>query len=77
LIDRDSVVDRLGDIRVPALAVHGEADLTIPMTSAEAFVAGVAGAELIRVPNAGHTTPLEAPDVVNEALNGFLGRVKR
>jgi pimeloyl-ACP methyl ester carboxylesterase len=76
LIHRDSVVDRLNEIRVPALAIHGEADLTIPISNAEEFAAGV-GAELVRVPGAGHTTPLEAPDVVNEALTRFLAGVKR
>ncbi len=77
LVDRDSVFDRLPEIHVPALAIHGELDAAIPVARAEEFVAGVAGAELVRIPNAGHTTPMETPDVVNEALSGFLAGVTR
>jgi 3-oxoadipate enol-lactonase len=77
LINRDSVVDRLQEIRLPALAIHGELDAAIPIARAEEFAAGVAGAELVRVPHAGHTTPMETPDVVNEALSGFLVGVTR
>jgi pimeloyl-ACP methyl ester carboxylesterase len=77
LIDRDTVVDRLGEIRVPTLVIHGELDAAILMERAEQMAAGIPGAELIRVPDAGHTTPLEAPDVVNQALAGFFSRVKR
>ncbi len=77
LIDRDSALERLGEIRVPTLVIHGELDGAIAMGSAEEVVGGIPGAELIRVPEAGHTTPLEAPDVVNQALAGFFSRVKR
>lgn len=74
LIERDSVVDRLGDIRVPALVIHGEEDAAIPMTQAEKMAEGIPDAELLRIPEAGHTTPLEAPDIVNEALAKLLER---
>lgn len=77
LIERDSVVDRLDEIRVPTLVIHGAVDAAIGMEKAEQLQAGIAGAELIRVPDCGHTPPLEAPDVVNQALAGFLARVKR
>lgn len=77
LLGRDSVVDRLGEIRVPTLVIHGEVDQAIGIERAEELADGIPGAELIRVPDAGHTTPLEAPDVVNEALGGFFARVKR
>jgi pimeloyl-ACP methyl ester carboxylesterase len=75
VIERDSVLDKLGEIRVPALVIHGEADASIPMSEAEAICSGIAGAELVRIPDAGHSTPLEAPDAVNVALAEFLGRL--
>ncbi len=77
LLGRETVVDRLGAIRVPTLVIHGEVDQAIPIDKAVELADGIPGAELIRVPDAGHTTPLEAPDVVNEALAGFFARVKR
>jgi pimeloyl-ACP methyl ester carboxylesterase len=77
LLGRDSVVDRLGEIRVPTLVIHGEVDQALPIAKGEELADGIPGAELLRVPDAGHSTPLEAPDVVNEALAGFFARVKR
>jgi 3-oxoadipate enol-lactonase len=77
LINRDRLVDRLDEIRVPTLVIHGEVDQALAIAEGEALAAGIPGAELIRVPDAGHSTPLETPDVVNEALAGFFARVKR
>lgn len=74
LIGRDSVVDKLGGIRVPTLVIHGEQDAAIGVHQAERLRDGIPGAELLLVPDAGHTTPLEAPDVVNAALARFLAR---
>lgn len=75
LVERDSVVDRLAEIRVPTIVVHGEQDAAIGMHQAERIASGIAGAELVRVPEAGHTTPLEASDLVNQTLARFLERV--
>jgi pimeloyl-ACP methyl ester carboxylesterase len=75
VIERDSVLDRLAQIRVPTLVIHGEQDAAIPMPEAEAIANGIPGAELVRIPDAGHSTPLETPDAVNAALAGFFGRV--
>jgi pimeloyl-ACP methyl ester carboxylesterase len=73
-IGRDSVLDRLGEIKVPVLVIHGEEDVAQPMAEAEKVVERIPGAELVRIPGAGHTTPLEAPDAVNDALSSFLAR---
>src|SRR2546423_3470349 len=37
LMDRDDVTHRLGEIRAPALVIHGENDTAIPMERAEAL----------------------------------------
>jgi pimeloyl-ACP methyl ester carboxylesterase len=75
IIERDPVTDRLSEIRVPTLVVVGEEDVSTPVDQAEKIANAVPEAELVRVPGAGHSTPLEAPDVVNEALAAFLARV--
>ena len=74
VIERDSVLDRLTEIRVPTLVIHGTDDASIPMAEAEAIANGIPGAELVQIPGAGHTTPIEAPDAVNDALTKFLAR---
>jgi pimeloyl-ACP methyl ester carboxylesterase len=75
IIERDSVLDRLGDIHIPALVIHGADDASIPVSEAEAIAKGIPGAELLVIPGAGHSTPLEAPDVVNAALGAFFARM--
>ena len=77
VLERDSVIERLGEITVPTLVIHGEQDSSISMLRAEALAEGIDGAELIKVPEVGHMVPVEAPDLVNEALSGFFSRVKR
>ena len=41
LISRDDITDRLGEIEVPALVVHGSADVSITMDKAERLAAGL------------------------------------
>src|SRR5262249_10213438 len=72
LADRDSVVDRLSAIAVPTLVIHGEVDAAIPIVHAETTASKIAGATLVRIPDCGHTAPIEAPDAVNAALASFL-----
>jgi pimeloyl-ACP methyl ester carboxylesterase len=75
--NRGSMVDRLGEVRVPTLVIHGELDAALGLSRAEALTNGIQGAELVRVQDAGHVPAVEAPDVVNEALAGFFSRVNR
>lgn len=75
LVTRRSVVDRLAEIHLPTLVIHGEGDAAIPIAQAETLANGIAGAELVRIPDCGHTAPLEAPDLVNRVLVEFVDRV--
>jgi pimeloyl-ACP methyl ester carboxylesterase len=75
LVERDSVVERLPQLDVPTLVIHGEQDASIPISQGETLASRIPDAELVRVPGVGHTAPLEAPDLVNGALAGFLSRV--
>ena len=73
LMDRDDVTGRLGEIEVPALVIHGEADTAIPMERAEELCAGLARCGgVVRVPGAGHAANLTHPEPCNEAIAGFL-----
>ncbi len=62
----------LAGIHVPALVVVGEEDTLTPPAAAEALKQGLAGAELVRVPGAGHLSNLEAPRAFNRAVAHFL-----
>jgi pimeloyl-ACP methyl ester carboxylesterase len=73
LMDRDDVTDRLGQIRAPALVIHGEEDSAIPMERAEELCQGLSGCEgVVRIPGAGHAANLTHPELVNAAISGFL-----
>lgn len=75
IVERDSLLDRAVEIRVPVLVIHGEEDMASSIAEAEKTVAAIKGARLVRLPGVGHTSPLEAPDEVNAALAEFLGGV--
>ena len=66
-------MDRLGDIRFPTLVVVGEDDRLTPPKYAEFLVRSIAGAQLARIPRAGHYVSLEQPAEVNRAIRDFLG----
>ena len=63
----------LGGIRCPTLVLVGDADELTPPELAKEICAGITGARLVVVPNCGHLSTLERPDVVNTALLEWLG----
>jgi pimeloyl-ACP methyl ester carboxylesterase len=67
------VMGRLGEIRLPTLVVVGEDDRLTPPKYAEFLARGIAGAQLARIPRAGHFVSLEQPANVNRAIRDFLG----
>jgi len=72
LVRRDSVVERLPEIGVPALVVVGDEDPMLPPPLSHRIHAGLADSRLATIPGAGHLTALEQPKRVNEALRAFL-----
>jgi pimeloyl-ACP methyl ester carboxylesterase len=67
------VMSRLDEIRLPTLVIVGEDDRLTPPKYAEFLARGIAGAELARIPRAGHFVSLEQPAEVNRAIRDFLG----
>jgi 3-oxoadipate enol-lactonase len=67
----------LATIRVPTLVLVGEEDTVTPPEEAELIAKGIAGAQLVRVPRAGHLANLENPQAVDAALRSFLRRALR
>jgi pimeloyl-ACP methyl ester carboxylesterase len=60
--------------RVPVTVVTGDSDRLIAPRLGEELAAAIPGAELVRVPGAGHVLILERPDVVNDAIIRLLTR---
>jgi pimeloyl-ACP methyl ester carboxylesterase len=72
LATRDDITGKLGQIKIPALVIHGDKDAAIALGLAEQLAAGLAGAELVVVPGAGHAANLTHPEAVNPAIERFL-----
>jgi pimeloyl-ACP methyl ester carboxylesterase len=73
--DRPDSRPTLATIDVPILVAVGEEDGLTPPEDADAMAAAVESARLLRVPGAGHLSPLERVDEVSEALVAFVGEV--
>lgn len=74
--DRDGVLDRLDEIEIPALVVHGEEDV-FEIERARETADRLPDSRLAAVPEAGHLSNLERPDRVTGALESFLADVYR
>jgi pimeloyl-ACP methyl ester carboxylesterase len=71
-LHRPGVEDRLGEIDVPVLIVHGEEDISLEPEMAEPMVDQLPDARMERIPEAGHSSNLENPEPVNAAIEDFL-----
>lgn len=75
LAERDDITDRLGEIDKPALVIHGDADMAIPLERAEIVANKLPDARLELIPGAGHAANLSHPEPVNRVLAEFLDRL--
>jgi pimeloyl-ACP methyl ester carboxylesterase len=72
LATREDIHDRLAEINIPALVVHGEADASIGLEIGRNLADGLPDAEFVIVPGAGHAANLTHPDLVNPQIERFL-----
>jgi pimeloyl-ACP methyl ester carboxylesterase len=62
----------LSSVRCPTLVLVGDGDELTPPALSEEIAAGIASAQLVRVPDCGHLSTLERPEAVNRALVEWL-----
>ncbi len=67
-----SAQDHLVAVDVPTLVIAGDRDRFTPAWLSRRMALEIAEAELLMVPGGSHTTPLEAPARVEEAVADFL-----
>jgi 3-oxoadipate enol-lactonase len=70
--DRPDAAPGLGHISVPTLVVVGEQDAVTPPDKAKVLAAAIPNARLVTIPDAGHLSNLENPDVFTTAVREFL-----
>ncbi len=69
-----SAEDLLPDIQVPVLVIAGGRDGFTPPERSRAMAEAIPGAELLEIPNASHTAPIERPHLVVQTIRDFLAR---
>jgi pimeloyl-ACP methyl ester carboxylesterase len=70
--DRFDVMDRLGQVDVPALVIGGSDDRLTPLKYSRFLSEQIPDARLVTVEGAGHMVMLERPDVVADAIREFV-----
>ncbi len=63
---------RLYRITVPTVIVWGESDRLVPVEHSRAYHEGIAGSQLIMLPECGHTPPFEKPRETAQHLAEFF-----
>jgi len=72
--DNPRLLRYLYRIAAPTLIVWGERDGFVPIAHGRAYHEGIAGSELVIVPNSGHLPHVETPEVCAKFMIGFLRR---
>jgi pimeloyl-ACP methyl ester carboxylesterase len=72
IMGRADMRGALSSIRCPALIVVGDGDQLTPPALAKEISDGIGGATLVTVPECGHLSTLEQPDIVTRALVEWL-----
>jgi pimeloyl-ACP methyl ester carboxylesterase len=63
--------DLLPRIAVPTLLIWGEQDVRSPLSVAREFEQAIRGARLVVIPDCGHVSNLEQPELFNDAVREF------
>ena len=69
---RTDYLNRLPEITIPTLILHGDDDPLLPVPIAERAHRLIRNSRLEIIPNCGRLAPLEQPEAVNRALREFL-----
>ncbi|MDZ4710668.1 MAG: alpha/beta fold hydrolase [Saprospiraceae bacterium] len=77
LKNRREMCSSLQHIELPTLIICGEQDMLTPMEKSEALHQGIAGSEIYPIPNAGHLSNLEQPELFNRGLTKFVNKHSR
>ena len=68
------VADRLGELTVPTLVMHGTEDRVISVDNGRFIADAIPGAELVLLEGAGHVYHWEQPEAADDAILDFVRR---
>ena len=75
LAERQEMCATLPNITVPTLVICGEQDKVTPVKQAEFLVTNIGSAEIKIIEGAGHLSNLEQPEVFNQSVADFVGKL--
>jgi pimeloyl-ACP methyl ester carboxylesterase len=76
LVNRDDIQDRLGEIKVPTLVIHGTADAAINFELAQRLSSELANSRpIVQIEGGGHACNLTHPKLVNLAVQRYLAEL--
>jgi pimeloyl-ACP methyl ester carboxylesterase len=70
--DKFDIMDRVHEIKVPALIICGESDVMTPVKFANYVGAKIANSRVVVIPESGHFVLAEKPEAVNKAIQDFI-----
>ena len=68
-----SRLERLHSLRIPALVIHGDADILVPVENGRKVAAAIPGARLLEIPGMGHDVPKRVWPQVVDAIDATAG----
>jgi pimeloyl-ACP methyl ester carboxylesterase len=74
VVERDGIYDQVDQIAIPTLIIVGDQDTATVPEKSKRMHARIRGSKLVVIPGAGHTSTVEEPEAVNNALADFLSR---
>jgi pimeloyl-ACP methyl ester carboxylesterase len=73
--DKFDIMDRVQQIRLPALIICGELDAMTPVKYASYLATKIANSRLVIIPQATHLAIAEKPEAVNKAIEDFVNEI--
>ena len=73
IVAAPSRLERLHSLRIPALVIHGDADILVPVENGRKVAAAIPGARLLEIPGMGHDVPKRVWLQVVDAIDATAG----
>lgn len=76
VLERSEVLSQLNQINLPTLIVVGDEDIATPYEEASLMHFAIKGSKLAVLKGAGHSSPVEDPEQLNEVIDTYLELIK-
>jgi 3-oxoadipate enol-lactonase len=75
-IGRFNIERQLRNIGCPTLIITGDRDATIPLSAKQLLHRSIPNSQLLVIPDSGHATPYDQPEVFNRAVMEFIQKAE-